>query len=169
MNFLYDLPVVGVSIATMRDGSIVAGAIADVVRAELFTGSLDNGARRDGRPISVNKIDDFSDALIATGFSYSATRRAEQSDVVARILPAARDIRCFGSAALHLAWVGCGRVDGYWQSDINPWDVAAGSLIAAEAGAVVELESPTSPGSVLAAAPGIADTLRELAQISVGD
>jgi myo-inositol-1(or 4)-monophosphatase len=162
VNFLYDLPVVAVSIAATLNGVVVAGAVADVLRDEVFTARLGHGTRLNGRPVFSNSVTDIGSALIATGFSYSADRRAEEAKVVSRIVPAARDIRCFGSSALHLAWIACGRVDGYWESDINYWDVAAGALLAREAGADVYLESPTGSGCVLAAPPGIFDQLRSL-------
>ncbi len=161
INFLYNLPVVAVSIAAVRRDRVVAAAVADVIRSEIFTAYRGNGAYLDGRPVHVSTASDLSNSLIATGFSYSAERRRQEAEVVKRLLPAARDIRCFGSAALHLAWVACGRVDAYWQSETKPWDVAAGALLAEEGGAVVELES-AGDGWVLAAPPPLFGPLREL-------
>ncbi len=162
VNFIYDLPVIAVSIAASVDGSTVAGAIADVVRQEVFTAYRGGGARLDGQAVSVSGVDKIGDALIGTGFSYTSARRAEEAETIQRILPVARDIRCFGSAALNLAWVACGRLDGYWEGETNHWDVAAGSLIAGEAGADVEIATPGGSGSVLAATPGITAALRTL-------
>ena len=86
----------------------------------------------------------------------------EQADVLAAVLPACRDIRCMGSAALNLCWVGCGRLDGFYERDLKPYDYAAGGLIAAEAGAHVELARDNSSDLTFAATPGIADPLRSL-------
>ena len=153
VNFLYDLPVVSVSIAASIDGRTVAGAVVDVVRDEVFSAALDSGARRDGVAITCSKVTDLGQSLVGTGFSYSAQRRAEQSSILNRLLPAVRDIRCMGSAALNLCWVGCGRLDAYYEHDTKPYDYAAGAIIAAEAGATVEL--PADNGIDLSIAAGV--------------
>ena len=101
-------------------------------------------------------------ALVATGFGYDADRRALQASVLARVLPAVRDIRRAGAAALDLCMVAAGRVDGYWERGLQPWDWAAGSLIVREAGGtVIELED--EPTGLVAASPDIAKALAELA------
>ncbi len=153
VNFLYDLPVVSVSIAARIGPDVVAGAVADVLRAEVFSASRGGGARRNGEPIGVRNGTELSQALIGTGFSYRAERRAEQSAILDRILPATRDIRCMGSAALNLCWVGCGRLDGYYEHDTKLYDYAAGALIAAEGGATVELPASNQRGLSIAASP----------------
>lgn len=162
VNFLYDLPVVAVSIAAEVDGVVVAGAVCDVLRHEMFSGSLGNGARRDDDTISTSAVEDLAAALVATGYSYDAEKRAEQAAVVSRVLPAARDIRSMGSAALQLCWVGCGRLDAYYERDLKRWDIAAGALIAAEAGAVVEFPSRANNDLTLTASPAVFDSLRSL-------
>ena len=162
MNFLYDLPVVAVSIGARVDGVVAAGAVADVLRGELFSASIGNGARRDSEHIETNDVERLAEALVATGYSYDAVKRVQQADVVSRVLPAARDIRSMGSAALQLCWVACGRVDAYYERDLKPWDVAAGLLIAAEAGATVEPASPDNHDLTVAAAPSIFAALRPL-------
>lgn len=161
VNFLYDLPVVSVSIAATVDGRVVAGAVADIVRGELFSAAEGRGAHRDGAAIEVRPTSELAEALILTGFSYDADRRRRQATVVGRVLPEARDIRCFGSAALHLCWVACGRADGYFETDTKLYDFAAGALIAAEAGATVDLpDGPDSP--LVATVPAIHPLLRDL-------
>jgi myo-inositol-1(or 4)-monophosphatase len=101
----------------------------------------------------------LSTALVATGFGYRAERRRWQGSVAARILPAVRDLRRFGSAALDLCWTGGGRYDAYYEWGLNPWDLAAGALIAAEAGATVGI----LPGRlVVAATPELFEPLCEL-------
>ena len=162
VNFLYDLPVFAVSIAATRDGTIVAGAVADVLRCEVFSASLGAGAHLDGSPIATQAPESVAQALVATGFSYHADRRRTQAAALGRVLPAARDVRVFGSAALHLCWVANSRCDAFFEHDLKVYDWAAGALIATEAGAQVELPSDLNDDMVYAASPSIFDPLREL-------
>ena len=162
VNFLYDLPVFGVSIAATRDGTVVAGAVADVLRGEVFSAALGSGARLDGSPIASTAQESLAQALVATGFSYHAGRRREQAAALARVLPETRDVRAFGSAALHLCWVANGRCDAFFEHDLRVYDWAAGALIAAEAGARVELPDELNDDLVFAASPPIFGPLREL-------
>ena len=168
INFLYDLPVVAVSIAARRGTDVVAGSVADVVRGEVFTAVRGEGARLDGEPIEVDRLAPFSLSLIGTGFSYEASVRAEQAAIVSRLLPRARDIRCMGSAALNLCWVGCGRLDGYYERGTKLYDYAAAALIASEAGATVELPDDNPAASVIAARPQIFHELRSLILFPTG-
>lgn len=163
-NYLYELPGFNVSIAADLDGQTVAGAVYDVVRAELFSAALGHGATRDGVVICPSGADSLPSALIATGFSYDAESRRKQAEVLVEVLPQIRDIRRFGAAATDLCSVACGRVDGYYERGLAPWDLAAGGLIATEAGAVVsDFEGgPAVAGAVVAGAPGIATALRDL-------
>jgi myo-inositol-1(or 4)-monophosphatase len=163
-NYLYELPGFNVSIAAEVDGTVVAGVVLDVVRNELFSATLGGGATRDGVAISASDADDLAAALIGTGFSYDADRRRKQAQVLVEVLPRVRDIRRFGAAATDLCSVACGRLDGYYERGLAPWDLAAGGLIAAEAGAVVSDfdGSAATAGAVVAGAPGIAAPLREL-------
>ena len=155
INFLYGVPIFAVSIAAAVDGEVVAGAVVDVLHDELFSAYLDGGARRDGEPIAVSACASLPEALVTTGFSYQAEQRARQGEVAHRLLSRARDIRCFGSAALELCWVACARVDGYYQRDTEVWDRAAGALIAEEAGARVEMPCPENDDLAIASSPGI--------------
>jgi myo-inositol-1(or 4)-monophosphatase len=164
VNFLYGVPLFAVSIAAAIDGEVVAGAVIDVLRNELFTARLGGGARLDGEPIGVSECAALPGALVTTGFSYHAERRALQGEVANRVLYRARDLRCFGSAALELCWVAAGRVDAYFQRDTEIWDRAAGALIAAEAGARTELPCPENDDLVIAAAPRIFDDLWTVVQ-----
>jgi myo-inositol-1(or 4)-monophosphatase len=163
-NYLYELPGFAVSIAAELDGRVVAGVVHDVVRDEGFAATLGGGATRDGVAIGVSDASDLGLALVATGFSYDPARRARQADVLTHVLPVVRDIRRFGAAAVDLCSVACGRVDAYYERGLAPWDLAAGGLIAAEAGAIVSDFAGDLPSfdGVLAAAPGIADALRTL-------
>ena len=162
VNFLYDLPVVSVSIAATIDDRVVAGAVVDILRGDLFTAALGSGASRNGEPIVASQPASLDQALVGTGFSYDATLRKAQADVLTRVLPACRDIRCMGSAALNLCWVGCGRLDAYFERDIKVYDYAAGALIAAEAGAEVELGPNNDLDLTLVSSPAIYDELISL-------
>ncbi len=163
-NYLYGLPGFNVSIAAEVDGRASVGVVLDVVRSELFSAVLGGGAARDGEPIRCSGVVDLALALLGTGFSYEPEQRRRQAGVLVGVLPLVRDIRRQGAAALDLCWVACGRLDGYYEHGLAPWDLAAGALVAAEAGAVVtDLEGgPAVAGAVVAAAPGIAPALRDL-------
>jgi myo-inositol-1(or 4)-monophosphatase len=136
-NYLYGYPAFSVSVAVEVDGVVVAGAVHDVVHTETFTALLGAGAWRDGEPLTTNHPDALGYALVGTGFSYESARRAQQGAVVARVLPAVRDIRRAGSAALDVCWVAAGRLDAFYERGLQPWDWAAAALVAAEAGARV--------------------------------
>ena len=103
-------------------------------------------------------------ALVATGFGYAAERRLAQAGVIAQVLPVVRDLRRFGAASVDLCFVGAGRVDAYFEKGLQPWDAAAGMLVASEAGARLGdlLGGPPAPGAILAAAPGVFDALTAL-------
>ena len=164
INFLYGVPLFAVSIAAAVDGEIVAGAVVDMLRDEVFTGHRGGGARLDGEPIAVSSCESLPDALVTTGFSYRAEVRDLQGEVAHRLLSRARDLRCFGSAALELCWVACARVDGYFQRDTEIWDRAAGAIIATEAGARTELPCPENGDLVIAASPEVFDDLMAVVQ-----
>jgi myo-inositol-1(or 4)-monophosphatase len=166
VNFLYGVPLFAVSIAAALDGEVVAGAVIDVLRGERFSAHLGGGARLDGEPIEVSSCAQLPNALVATGFSYKAQLRDVQGEVAHRILSRARDLRCFGSAALELCWVACARVDAYYQRDTEIWDRAAGALIAAEAGAHTELPCPENDDLVMASAPEVFDDLWTVVQLA---
>ncbi len=162
VNFLYDLPVVSVSIAATIDGEVVAGAVADVLRGEMFSATKGQGARRNESPIGTSDVDRLDLALIGTGFSYDQNVRSEEARIVASLLPRCRDIRCMGSAALNLCWVGCGRLEGFYERDIKVYDYSAGALIAAEGGAQVQLPRDNDTDLTIAAAPAIFTPLHTL-------
>jgi myo-inositol-1(or 4)-monophosphatase len=163
-NYLYGFPGFNVSIAAELDGQAVVGAVFDVVRHELFSAVRGRGATRDGQPIHVSEATDLGHALVGTGFSYEPERRRRQAEVLVDLLPRVRDIRRQGAAALDLCSVACGRLDAYYERGLARWDLAAGGLIAAEAGAVVTDfgGDAAQPGAVVAAAPGVATALRDL-------
>ena len=165
VNFVYGIPAYAVSIGVQVGGVSVAGAVADVVGDLVYSAATGLGAHvidQNGvRPLQCATVDDLSMALLGTGFGYARRRRAAQADLLARLLPVVRDVRRIGSAALDLCMVAAGRLDAFYEHGLQPWDSAAGALIAAEAGARVFLPPPEIDGAglVLAAAPGIAEQL----------
>jgi myo-inositol-1(or 4)-monophosphatase len=163
-NYLYGFPGFNVSIAAELHGETVVGVVLDVVRQELFTAVRGGGAQLDGRTICTTGATVLGQALVGTGFAYDPERRRRQAQVLVEVLPEIRDVRRQGAAALDLCSVACGRLDAYYELGLAPWDLAAGGLIAAEAGAdVSELgDDVHAPGSVLASAPGIAGDLGRL-------
>ena len=163
-NYLYGHPGWNVSIAAEDASGVVAGVVADGVHGEVFTATRGGGARRNGVPIRCSPAVDLATALVGTGFGYDPERRRAQGAVVANLLPEVRDIRRMGAAAVDLCWVACGRLDAYFERGLSWWDLAAGGLIAAEAGAVVASldDGAMTAGSAVAAAPGLATPLRDL-------
>ena len=159
VNFLYDLPVVSVSIAATIAGEVVAGAVVDVLRNETFSAAQGRGATLQGIPVKVSPPGQLAHSLVGTGFSYDSEARANEALVLTTLLPRCRDIRCMGSAALNLCWVACGRLDAFYQHDIKPYDYAAGALIAAEAGARVGLPTMDEHGLTIAGSPDLFDEL----------
>lgn len=153
-NFVYALAGFGISIAAMLDGEVVAGVVVDPIRSEVFRATRGGGATRNGRPLGPRRRSDLARALIGTGFAYRAGRRSAQAAVVAALIGEIRDIRRLGAAALDLCHVAAGRLDGYFESGLQPWDLAAGGLIASEAGCRVEaLHGGPPDGRLVVAAP----------------
>ncbi|MGI8773473.1 MAG: inositol monophosphatase family protein [Actinomycetota bacterium] len=164
VNYLFGLPWWCVSVAAHdREGALL-GVIHNPNSGETFTAVRGDGAFLDGAPISVSDRSDISSALVGTGFSYDRAAREQQAAIVARLLPRVRDIRRAGSAALDLAHLACGRLDGYYEAPLEPWDRAAGVLMIEEAGGVVsELEAPLGLSTgVVAANPKLHDELRRI-------
>jgi myo-inositol-1(or 4)-monophosphatase len=183
-NYLYAWPAFAVSIAAEVDGRVVVGVVHDPSRAETFAAirgvgawlsRSDDSASADGAPdrspaqgggtsLRLDAPPRLADALVGTGFNYDAALRARQAEVLTRVIPVVRDIRRAGAAALDLCWVAAGRVDAFFEAGLQPWDWAAGALIASESGAWVgDLEGgPPSRSMTLAAAPELAGRLRAL-------
>jgi fructose-1,6-bisphosphatase/inositol monophosphatase family enzyme len=174
-NYLYDVPAWCVSLAAERDGTVVVGVVRDPTHGETYTAVRGGGAwlwtdgaaeprplRRGGEPGRVPLR--LPTALVGTGFAYAASRRAAQAAVLTHLLPNVRDIRRLGSAALDLCAVAAGRLDAYYESGTEPWDRAAGLLVAAEAGCWVggRGDEPASVALSAAAAPEIAVAFRRL-------
>jgi myo-inositol-1(or 4)-monophosphatase len=177
VNYLYGLPDWAVSIAAEADGAVVAGAVFVPRRDELFSAALGEGAwlssgaldwRGEDAPqlvkLACNVGVPLDRALVATGFGYEAGRRLVQGEVLQAVLPRVRDIRRGGSAAVDLCSVASGSVDAYYERGVNLWDIAAGGLIAAEAGARVTglYGRPAGPAMTIAAAPPLLGELHDL-------
>jgi myo-inositol-1(or 4)-monophosphatase len=137
VNFLYGLRTWAVSIALEDPEGLAVGVVFNPVDAECFSAQRGEGAVLNGKPIKVTRCPSLDRAMVATGFSYEAPRRAEQAEILLRLLPRVRDIRRAGAAALDLAYVAAGRVDAFYERGLKAWDEAAGRLLVKEAGGVV--------------------------------
>jgi myo-inositol-1(or 4)-monophosphatase len=134
-NFAHGFPIFAVSMALLRGHVPVVGVIYDPLQEELFAAAVDEGATLNGRPIHVSSQANLGQALLATGFAYDIRTNprnnlAQFSDFMLRT----QGVRRLGSAALDCAWTAAGRLDGYWEFGIKPWDIAAGGLLVREAG-----------------------------------
>ncbi|WP_433545290.1 inositol monophosphatase family protein [Streptomyces sp. CA-294286] len=169
VNYLYGLPTWAVSIAAEYRGETVVGVVEAPMRRETYRAVRGGGAYCDGpsgagRPLAVRPAPSLERALIGTGFGYLTERRRRQADIAARLIPGFRDIRRGGSAAIDLCDVAAGRLDGYYERGLHPWDYAAGELIAREAGAL----TGGRPGQracgelTVAAPPGVFEPLQGL-------
>src|SRR3954471_529154 len=137
-NFAHGLPIFCSSLALEIDGVAEIGAIYDPTRKELFTAERGGGAYLNGRPLRVSSADTLVDALLVTGFPYDVHERVDEIvGLFAAFVGRARAVRRLGSAAIDLCYVAAGRMDGFWESDLKPWDIAGGALIVSEAGGTV--------------------------------
>jgi myo-inositol-1(or 4)-monophosphatase len=163
VNYLYGLPQYAVSLAAAVDGAVVAGVVRNPATGDEWTATRGGGAFRDGRRLRGSDTSRLSQALVGTGFGYDPARRRHQAAVLARLLPEVRDIRRFGAAALDLCLAAEGALDAYFEKGLNPWDHAAGGLVAEEAGLVVAGLDGAPPGLdlVIAAPPALFPALHD--------
>jgi len=134
-NFIHGFPCFAVSIALEYNGEIIIGIVLDPERNELFSAIKDQGAYMNKQPIHVSRIKNLSASLLSTGFPYELNEHFYKNiELFRAFFEKSQDIRRAGSAAIDLCYVACGRFDGFWEFDLNPWDVAAGALIVSEAG-----------------------------------
>jgi myo-inositol-1(or 4)-monophosphatase len=134
-NFLHGVPIFCVSIGVEHHGEIVAGVVYDPNLDELFTAERGGGAFLNGRRLMVSSTHDMIRSLLVTGFPYDLAQNPDRTvEHFRNFLLAARGIRRLGSAALDLCYVAAGRFDGYWEVHLQPWDMAAGTLLVEEAG-----------------------------------
>jgi myo-inositol-1(or 4)-monophosphatase len=136
INYAHGIPIFSVSIAYARSGVVSLAAVYDPMRDELFSAELNKGAWMNGKTIHVSAAEELVKCLLVTGFPYDAwTTPNNNLDHFSHFSVLTQGVRRLGSAALDLSYVAAGRFDGYWELSLNPWDMAAGCLIAAEAGA----------------------------------
>jgi myo-inositol-1(or 4)-monophosphatase len=158
-NFAHGLRAFSVSVGYELEGNLAAGAIYDPNLDELFLATAGGGATLNGAPITVSATDELIQALVATGLPYDRSLLPIALAQFSALSAECQAVRRVGSAALDCAWTAAGRFDGYWENVVNAWDVAAGALIAAEAGAIVtDLQGApfqVDVGNILMAAPGI--------------
>jgi myo-inositol-1(or 4)-monophosphatase len=168
VNYLYGLPEWAVSVAAEIDGIVVVGVVEAPALGETFVATVGRGARLHDRhgvhELRVNDPVQLEQALVATGFGYTADRRTAQARVVEHVVPRVRDIRRGGACSIDLCSVAAGRVDAYYERGPQAWDLAAGGLVASEAGARLEGLHGSRAGEqlILAAGPGLFPALHDL-------
>lgn len=133
-NYAHGYPCFAVTIALERRGEVVVGVTFDPTRNELFAAEKGQGATLNGKPIRVSDTESLSASLIVTGFPYDFKRKDDFARHLTEFLMQSRGVRRDGSAAIDMAYVACGRFDGFWEEGLNPWDMAAGRLLIEEAG-----------------------------------
>jgi myo-inositol-1(or 4)-monophosphatase len=161
VNYAHGIPIFTVSIGYAHDGVVTLGVVYDPMRDELFAAERGKGAHLNGHRLQVSKATELQRSLVVTGFPYD-TWSSPRNNLVyfSRFTKVSQGVRRLGSAALDLCYVAAGRVEGYWEVSIKPWDVAAGGLIATEAGAIVtnldgKADYIVPPCSLLAAPPAL--------------
>jgi myo-inositol-1(or 4)-monophosphatase len=132
-NYAHGYPCFCVSVALEHNGTLEIGVIYDPVRDEMFAAERGNGATLNGRRIRVSEVEELKDAMLCTGFPYNVRERPDFTRDFANFTMAAQAVRRDGSAAIDLAYVACGRFDGFWEDGLSPWDIAAGMVLIEEA------------------------------------
>jgi myo-inositol-1(or 4)-monophosphatase len=166
-NYAHGLPHFAVNVAALDAGGIAAGATWDPLREEMFLAARGGGASCNGEPIRVSETAELVRALLVTGFPYDVHQSSEVPlRIFGEVMRRARAIRRMGAAALDLAYVACGRFDGYWEMRLKPWDLAPGILLVREAGGIVNDfeggDEMLARGDVCAANPGLQPRLLEV-------
>lgn len=138
VNFAHNIPIFSISIAAVINNMITLGVVYNPMNGELFTALIGNGSYCNSEKISVSKTQTLLDAFLVTGFPYgSGAANNRSAELFIKVVQQGIPIRRLGSAALDLAYVAAGRFDGFWEMELRPWDVAAGTLIVQEAGGIV--------------------------------
>lgn len=167
VNYAHHIPIFCVSIAYAFRGTLTLGAVYEPMRDEMFLGERSKGAVLNGRSLRVSSVTELQRSLLVTGFPYNAWDTPQDNfDNFVKFGKLSQGVRRLGSAALDLCYVAAGRFEGFWEMALNPWDVAAGGLIAEEAGARVtniagETDYLSPPQSVIACTPGIHSRMLE--------
>lgn len=166
-NYLYGLPGYAVSIAAVDHHGSLVGVVYIPSTDELFAAERGGGATMNGEPIHCTTTTDLSLALVGTGFAYQPSRRADQIERAGRVLRSCRDLRRFGAASADLCYAAAGRLDVYYEEHLSSWDMAAGELIAREAGCSVgSLDGgPPHPDSLLVATPALFEPMVHLLRL----
>lgn len=164
VNFSHRLPQFCVSIGFASHGDLQLAAVYDPMRNEMFSAQRGKGAFLNGKRIHVSAVDNLSQSLLVTGFPYDVWKSRKNLDQFSRLIRSTQGVRCQGSAVLDGCYVAAGRLDGFWEFSLKPWDVAAVGLIAQEAGACVskvdgDPDILFTPVSILIAAPAIYEPL----------
>jgi myo-inositol-1(or 4)-monophosphatase len=158
-NYAHGLRIFSVSVGYERDGQLAAGAVYDPCQDELFLATAGGGATVNGQPLHVSETDTLLRSLLGTGFPYDRALMPVALRQFAAVSMQVQAVRRAGSAALDCCWVAAGRYDGYWENIVKPWDVAAGALIATEAGATITdvtgAPFQVEAGSILVASPAV--------------
>jgi myo-inositol-1(or 4)-monophosphatase len=136
-NFAHGFPMFCVSIGLEAEGNMILGVVYDPLRHELFEAQAGQGAFLNGERIQTSKVTDLKKGLLVTGFPYDHIGRTENLPYFSRFALESQGVRRTGSAAIDLCYVAAGRIDGFWELGLKPWDVAAGSLLVAEAGGTI--------------------------------
>lgn len=136
LNFIRGVPACTVSIGLVVEGKPVVGVVYDPLREEMFSAVAGTGTMLNGVPCRVSQVPELGEALLASGFPTGAYR-GKNAEQIRRFGHHARNVRALGSAALHMAYVAAGRIDGFWENDLNAWDLCAGAVLVAEAGGLV--------------------------------
>lgn len=163
-NFVTGYPAYSVSIGVEVGGEPVLGVVNDSARGVVYVGVRGAGATREGVPVEPSRRTHLSEALVGTGFAYSPARRLGQAETLRAVLPRIADIRRGGAASLELCAVACGELDAYYELNLEPWDVAAGAIIARAAGARAQrfAVAEDERGLTVAAPPALFDPLLAL-------
>ncbi len=172
-NFLHGIPHWAISIALEHKGEIVSGVIYDPVKDEMFTAETGTGAWLNDRRLRVSGRRELSHMLFGTGFPYGTRSHLKETlQQMARVLPMTAGVRRQGAAALDLAYVAAGRLEGFWEYKLQPWDIAAGMILVREAGGFIgsiaeqrQFTDPLLTGDVVAAAPEAYPQLQKLIQL----
>ncbi len=166
INFLYGIPQWCVSVACQDAEGSVVGVILDPNREEEFVAVRGRPATLNGVPLEPRAPTDLAGAMVVTGYAYDAAVRDPQAEIIRRLVPLARDVRRFGSAALDLAWLAAGRSDAYFERTVKPWDIAAGTLLCESVGLEVR-ELPARDGLPWGIAVARSELLDELLELGL--
>lgn len=167
VNYAHHIPIFCVSIGFSTNGVMTLGAVYDPMRDEMFVAEKGKGAMLNGKSIHVSNTTELEKSLLVTGFPYDTwNTELDNFKYFERLAKKTQGVRRLGSAALDACYVAAGRFDGFWEFKLKPWDVAAGGLIAAEAGAKVTAidgreDFLSAPLSILATTPGIYEAIKE--------